>query len=382
MNRTDDGWLGGSNYLTNLLASIDALPDRQIETLLLVPPGADANIGTRFPADKIIRTRLVLPRGRRRLAGMATQRLFGRNLAMEWLARIHRIDLFSHVPPTGARSPLKTLSWIPDFQHLRLPDFFGPDERALRDRGHAAISEQSTLIVLSSHDAAADLIRAWPNTGGKARVLQFVSGVGHAKAPRPPEELAVEYGLDGPFFHVPNQLWKHKNHRVVIEALGLLKREGLTPVVLCTGHTEDHRYPGFLDELKAYAAAQDVAQNFRILGLIPYPDVVGLMHFAAAIINPSLFEGWSTTVEESKSTGKRILLSDIPVHREQSPERGTFFAANDRAALAAAMKQVLADYDPLEDEAFARRAAEALPLRLRAFAEAYQAIALEAAGGR
>ena len=43
------------------------------------------------------------------------------------------------------------------------------------------------------------------------------------------------------------------------------------------------------------------------------------MRAAVAVINPSLFEGWSTTVEEAKSIGVPQLLSDLPVHREQSP---------------------------------------------------------------
>lgn len=46
-----------------------------------------------------------------------------------------------------------------------------------------------------------------------------------------------------------------------------------------------------------------------------------LMKHAIAIINPSLFEGGSTTVEEAKSLLKVIILSGIPVHREQNPRR-------------------------------------------------------------
>jgi glycosyltransferase involved in cell wall biosynthesis len=48
-----------------------------------------------------------------------------------------------------------------------------------------------------------------------------------------------------------------------------------------------------------------------------------------ALINPSLFEGWSTTVEEAKSLGKRIILSNIRVHLEQNPPGGLFFDPND-----------------------------------------------------
>ena len=59
-------------------------------------------------------------------------------------------------------------------------------------------------------------------------------------------------------------------------------------------------------------------KNFIFLGVIPYKDVLGLMRAAVAVINPSVMEGWSTTVEEAKSLGLPLILSDIPVHREQA----------------------------------------------------------------
>lgn len=382
MGKLGTSWLGGVNYLSNLVASITALPDRGIETVLFAAPEDAVECAARFPVDEVIATRMVMPRGRRRMAGVATQRLLGRNVTLEWLARCHRIDVFTHMPPVGVRSPLRVISWIPDFQHLRLPDFFSPEDRAMRDRGHREVVDQATSIVLSSHDARGDLLAHYPEAEQRARVLQFVSGLGYGGAQRRRAELAAKYGLDTPWFHVPNQLWKHKNHRVVIDALGLLRREGLAPLVVSTGNTDDFRHPGFLDEVKAQIVAQGVADNFRILGLVPYADVTALMHHAVAVINPSLFEGWSTTVEEAKSTGKRILLSDIPVHREQAPPRATFFAPDDPSALAAAIREALAEQNPAVEVAAASAAAAALPARLCAFAEAYQAIVLDAVGRR
>ncbi len=53
------------------------------------------------------------------------------------------------------------------------------------------------------------------------------------------------------------------------------------------------------------------------------------MRRAAAIIQPSYFEGWSMLVEDCRALGKQIILSDIPIHREQSPPDATFFNPND-----------------------------------------------------
>ena len=74
-----------------------------------------------------------------------------------------------------------------------------------------------------------------------------------------------------------------------------------------------------------------------MLGLVPRSDVIALMRYSRALINPSFFEGWSTTVEEAKSTGKRIILSDIDVHKEQNPPDGVFFNPKDPKDLAEKM---------------------------------------------
>ena len=44
-----------------------------------------------------------------------------------------------------------------------------------------------------------------------------------------------------------------------------------------------------------------------------------------AIIQPSLFEGWSTVVEDAKALNKFIFLSNLKVHIEQSPLNVCYF---------------------------------------------------------
>ena len=71
-----------------------------------------------------------------------------------------------------------------------------------------------------------------------------------------------------------------------------------------------------------------------MLGKVPYEDVIALMKNCEALINPSLFEGWSTTVEEAKSLGIKLLLSDISVHFEQLGNKAKYFKKNSALSLA------------------------------------------------
>jgi len=96
-------------------------------------------------------------------------------------------------------------------------------------------------------------------------------------------------------------------------------------------------------------------------------------------MNPSLYEGWSTPVEEAKSIGAPLLLSDLPVHREQQPRVASFFDPNDSSAVAAALATAWREYEPGPRPVDEQRAADALVGRRRDFASRFVALAHEAA---
>lgn len=376
MTRTVQNWNGGVNYLRNLVHAIRSVPGNEIEPVLVVPPDTPDKLIASFPPVDVLRSRLVDRAGR--AARRATGQLLGRDLLMERLLRANDIQVLSHSDSLGKGSRFPTIAWLTDFQHHRLPGFCSAEERAVRDRQFRSAIDGSTLIVLSSKDAQNDLASFAPAAVAKSRVLHFVSGTGGAPEPLPLAELERRYAFQGPFFHLPNQFWAHKNHRLVLDALARLKAAGVTAQVLATGSTEDYRHPDYFGGLMAHAAAIGVHNRIKVLGVVPYPDMVALMHHAVAVINPSRFEGWSSTVEECKSFGLRVLLSDIPVHREQAPSRGSYFSPDDPEELAQTMARALAEYAP---EREAQHQAEAMALlheRFVQFGRQYADIVAEA----
>jgi len=88
-----------------------------------------------------------------------------------------------------------------------------------------------------------------------------------------------------------------------------------------------------------------------------------------ALLNPSLFEGWSTTVEEGKSLGVRLVLADLAVHREQVGAGADFFQPNDPAAIAACLERVWLAYRQPPALVEQQAAAADSRLRIREFAQ-------------
>jgi glycosyltransferase involved in cell wall biosynthesis len=335
----DKSWLGGVNYYRNLWLSIGQIPESGICPVVFM--GTDHNLSD-FPNLEIVRSKIFNRKSIYWFVWKISQKIFRKDFILERLLMKNKIEILSHYNTLGNTTKIKTIGWIPDFQHMHMPQLFSKKELERRNKEFLQVSNYSTKIIVSSNDALADLISFSEVGGKKAHVLQF------SIAPMSIEslntlaisELEKKYNFNGKYFMLPNQFWIHKNHQVVIDAVSKLKSRGINVQVLATGNTVDPRCPEHFPSLMQQVNFSDIKGNFKVLGIIPIKELYVLMRHAIAIINPSLFEGWSTTVEEAKSIQKKVILSDIPVHREQNPKQGEFFMPHDSEMLAKIMSKV------------------------------------------
>jgi glycosyltransferase involved in cell wall biosynthesis len=372
--RGGEGWLGGVNYLWNLLYAVGQ-HEREIEPVLIAPPDAKLFGLDQLPGVEVVRD---APREETRLDQVARtfeRRVRGHDQRVLASCERHRIDVLSHSGTFGWRFPVPTVPWLADFQHRRLSQFFSLGERAQRIYSDVSQLIEGRLTILSSKAAQADCERYYGPLTRQTRVVHFVSQPRLERSKLPTTQaLRERHALPERYFFLPNQFWRHKNHAVVVDALVSLARRGILPHVVLTGKGEDYRAPAHYASLMKRVAEQGLASRFLHLGMVPYEDLMALMRDCVAVINPSYFEGWSTTVEEARSLGKSTLLSDIDVHREQAPPGATFFDPDDVEALAHAMESAWARDAEHEDRERASRADADLVPRTAAFAARYREI--------
>jgi glycosyltransferase involved in cell wall biosynthesis len=224
---------------------------------------------------------------------------------------------------------------------MHLPEFWKAKHLRWIEQRYRAACNQCDGVIVSSNSALEDLNRFAPISKASRHVLQFVSNPIKFSQLLSREDISLKYGLPEKYIYLPNQFWSSKNHRLVIDTLSVLKQQGLNATVVCTGNTKDGRKPEYFDALMKYCFNQGVSEQFRVLGILPYFHTQSLMAYSHAVINPSRFEGWSTAVEEAKTFQKPLLLSDIPVHREQAPNFGNFFRVDDPVGLANLIRNIL-----------------------------------------
>ena len=378
----DQGWLGGINYYRGLIYALNSLCDRRIQPVVVTGSEPSAALIEAIGDAEVLRTPLLDRHSIRWSIAKAWRTLFGTDPMLERLLRQHGIEVVSHAPYIGRTKQLLTIGWIPDFQYKYLPDFFPEQELKRRESNNRKICLNSDAVIASSHAAKRDLLEFAPYLKPEqALVLQFTSGIRRGQRIPTLEALREKYRFGDKYFLLPNQFWMHKNHKLVFDAIKLLKAQSEKIEILLTGNDRDIKNPGFFDELMAHAEANGVRDEVRLLGITPYEDLLGLMAHSIALLNPSLFEGWSSTVEEGKALGKQLILSDIPVHREQS-EDAAFFAPDDADALAQCLKTAWYGFDRVQDAKNVETALDRADFRWRAYGEAYQGLVEKLVMGR
>lgn len=372
-------WLGGANYFRSLIAALLAVPGRSLEPVIFAAESDVVGLRSDFPGVEVVGTGMFAHGTPAWVLRKAVLRMTGLDVALQRLLRRHGIAVLSHSGALGPGGTIPAIGWIADLQHRRLPELCSAAESTARDATIERWHRHCAALIFSSESARGDFERFY----GEARIPVFV--IPFVPLTRPVDPLVAgqvgeKYNLPDHYFYVPNQFWSHKNHRLVIEAALLLKAAGLDVNLVFTGGAQDYRHSGHYAGLVELASGLE--DHARFLGVVPYEDVLALMERAVAVINPSLFEGWSTTVEEARNLGKSILLSDIDVHREQAPPRGVYFKPDDSHELAEKMHQAWIGFDSREETVARRLHAPDVAARRQLFGEAFQSAVMAVHDGR
>lgn len=361
-------WMGGVEYFTNLVKALVPCEEREEVAVNLFAHEVDRSLFAQaIPgfADR------VLPFAPRKVRAPLWHRAWARaagtkpsgSALLQRFAADHGIDLlypyhFPYRPISWERTRVWTAAWIPDFQHKRMPEFFSAPELAFRDKAHAHAARHADCMVLSSHDAVEDFRQFHGAHRVRTEVLHFHTLPNAAWFEADPAEVLRAHRLPERFFFCANQFWMHKNHETLFRAVGALGRRGIRVGLVCTGNLTDHRRPEHGPALRRLLADLGIEDRVFLLGVIPRAEQVQLYRQAVAVVQPSLFEGWSTVVEDCRALGKTILLSDIPVHREQNPRGARFFEPRSVELLADEMQRAWDELPPgphRDDEAAGRR---------------------------
>lgn len=368
-------WLGGVSYVESLVRGVTSLPRSERPTMFLIAGDADLpSLPLHEPFlylfDGIIYSGSNLP-------AMLTQ------CRREFLHYPSACELEKEIdflfPVNCDVLPGRCSgSWIPDFQHIHLSEFFSSEELESRSRAFSKIASKARLIVLSSRQTQEDFHRLYSDSQAALRVLSFHAQPDSKVFGQDPVQVQKKYHLPDRFLICCNQFWKHKNHLLLLEAVRGLIQKGCDLQLVCTGSTTDYRQPDYFPQIRNFISESGLSEYVTILGTVPRQDQLCLLRRAEVLIQPSLFEGWSTVVEDGRALGKTMILSDLPVHLEQSPAHAVYFRRNDPDHLASVIEGLLPELMPGPDLVREQSAREESRQLTEHFARTFCSIAMEA----
>jgi glycosyltransferase involved in cell wall biosynthesis len=328
----DDQWIGGTYYTINLIHALNVLNEAEKPEILAfsnVEDFAKLQKETVYPYLKYELFEQPKLNVLSRLVNMITFKVFKKVIFkhqykghLDALFIMQRSGYLESVPFE------KRIYWIPDFQDRHYPEFFTSEGLAKKHERSQWIADNARNIILSSESVKKDWLQYYPQYKGNTTVVHFA--VTHPKYDGLEiAELRNKFNLPERYFFSPNQFWAHKNHMVVIQAAEILKQQGIPVTIAFSGKENDNRNPGYPEKLKAYVKENDLEDVVRFLGFLDRREQLKLMKHAVAVIQPSLFEGWSTVIEDAMAMNQRIIASDLEVNIEQLGDKGIYFDRND-----------------------------------------------------
>jgi glycosyltransferase involved in cell wall biosynthesis len=131
------------------------------------------------------------------------------------------------------------------------------------------------------------------------------------------QEVRNRYALPENYVLYPANMWPHKNHVNLLEALALVRdREGLVVPLVCTGSLEGGSWP----QVQARLHELGLQNQVHCLGFLPEADLRVIQQDAHCLVQTSLFEASSLPIFDAWMDGVPVACSRVTALPEQVEE--------------------------------------------------------------
>lgn len=276
---------------------------------------------------------------------------------LSYLTDFVRANQGINIPWAVSPHSKRVLRWVPDCQDLVMPEFFSDEQRRQRKLSIQKAVERGHAFYFSSEDSRRTFIKHYGDIENIQGIVRFIPTMGFSdEVPGTHNKFLVNGDPNIRYMYMPNQWWKHKNHVLVFEAFAKYRRGGGRRHLILSGTESDERDPNFAATIRNLA---NKIPSVHTLGVVSRQTQMELFYGCDVLLQPSLFEGWSTSIEEALYLGTPIIASDIDVNVEQlhNCADAVFFQKNSSDDLAVKMTHELLkiDDDKLRNRRFERK---------------------------
>jgi glycosyltransferase involved in cell wall biosynthesis len=222
------------------------------------------------------------------------------------------------------------VSVVADLQYLYYPQFFTPEDRHERERNFRHICRVASRVVCISEYTRDTVLHHSDLSPDRAAVIHI--------AARPLADRSRDReGAPGRYLLYPANFWRHKNHELLLTAFGIYRAahpQSDLKLVL-TGAPSAR-----CDELREATRRMGLAESVTFAGYLPEANFAALLAGAAAMIFPSLFEGFGMPVLEAMSAGVPVLCGNLTSLPEIAGDAALLFDPRRPAEIVSAIERL------------------------------------------
>jgi len=149
-------------------------------------------------------------------------------------------------------------------------------------------------------------------------------------------DVKIKYKIEGEYIYYPAQFWAHKNHVYVIDAISILKTQGINLTAVFSGSDK-----GNLDYILKYAEKKSVNDLVKYIGFAPNEEIYSLYKNAVALVMPTYFGPTNIPPLEAFAVGTPVIYSDLSGLRDQVGDAALLCDLKNPESLAEHLKALL-----------------------------------------
>jgi glycosyltransferase involved in cell wall biosynthesis len=227
---------------------------------------------------------------------------------------------------------------IPDVRYVHYPEQTPPTILRAWRRQFPETARRAEVIFTLSRDSRNDIVKFLDVPREKIHITSpAVESIFFA--PLDPETLqSVKARLNLPdrYLFYPADTWPHKNHVRLLEALRLLRLQGMDIPLVLSGYPN----AGEGDLIRAIRRCGLESRVIR-LGYVARADLPAIYKLSTAMVFPSMYEGWGMPVSEAMAAGTPVICSNRTSVPEVGGEVALYFDPLDVRDIARTLRKAL-----------------------------------------
>lgn len=149
-------------------------------------------------------------------------------------------------------------------------------------------------------------------------------------------KLKEKYNIKGEFILAVGHMESRKNYAKLIESFSILKNKGYDYKLIIIGNDSGEK-----NKLQILINQLNLQDQVNLLGGLTDIEVLCAYKLCSLFVFPSIYEGFGIPILEAMAASRPIVLSDLPVFREITQNKGVYFEPENIKSIVSAIEMVL-----------------------------------------